>query len=1097
MKSTTQFSFIFLLFISLTTAYGQGWRLELPAEPEGLHNAKKSSVVATKDGGCLLFTTKVAVNNNTSPEFQVYKYSDFSQEQWKKSHTLPFIDAAVADAKPTNDGGYIALLTVWKLDQSNQEYNSFYVLKIDASANIDWAYEDPSLTIDMTPARIEQTLDGGFAMIIDDNWYSSGSVWLYKISNSGVYQWSHFDSGATIEREYNDLLELQDSTIVVVGSHNVRGGNLPTQRSIRKFDTQGNLIFEKIEQPDGTGNLSYTAIEPYGNGFAIGTSQGGITKTDSIWKILWQSKYIASNVVDLKVTSEKKIIFSGRLGIAQTTVIKIDSIGGLEWEYLYQKVVTSTKVVLSTLGASITSGVRQSGTPPAFGTGDFLLKLTSDGRTFAAGINGVVRYDTSQNCIPESHEQHLAFWTVVAKGPATFYSMTDAQGNYSFNLPVAQQGSTYEISVVPPNELWSLTGCGLNHPIHLTPDSIETYDIPIQTNYLCPYMTVDISSPFLRRCFSNRYHVSYSNQGTIDATNVSITIDFDPKLVVTGSSRPWSSSSGNTYTFAIGNVKFSESGSFFVDIFLHCDSSVLGQTHCVEAKIFPNEICIPPGSNWDGSITHLEGECQTDSIEFIIKNVGSGDMSTPLDYFVFEDNIVMRNGLFQLQINEELKFNLPVSNGSTYQLFGEQAPGYFPTNYLPTIAIEGCGSNGGPFTIGLVNQFDLSNASDAISIDCKQSIGSYDPNDKQASPTGYMANHYIDQNIDLTYLIRFQNVGTDTAFNVVIKDTLSPHLNPASIYPTVSSAPYSLRIEENNILIVTFHDIKLVDSTTNEPDSHGFIQFRISQQDSVPIGAMIYNSAAIYFDFNDPVITNTTFHEVGKDFIQFPADQINLTPTVLLEGAYNLNTNLMEDDLRVNQLIPYQEPYSKLTGFEFPDSSHIGLVITDTLIFHKTGLDAIVDWVLVEFRDPTDWAIVLASKPALLTRAGKVVDIDGFSPVGFGSTPSGSYTIVVRHRNHLPVVYSQPIFVTLHPIHLDFTGGTYTSSQYAFNNGRHALIAGDINHDFRIDALDRSIGWNARNQFGYHLFDSDLDGWNTASDRSILWNNRNIIISVD
>ena len=31
---------------------------------------------------------------------------------------------------------------------------------------------------------------------------------------------------------------------------------------------------------------------------------------------------------------------------------------------------------------------------------------------------------------------------------------------------------------------------------------------------------------------------------------------------------------------------------------------------------------------------------------------------------------------------------------------------------------------------------------------------------------------------------------------------------------------------------------------------------------------MIENSAAIYFDFNAPVITNTTFHTVGENFIQ-------------------------------------------------------------------------------------------------------------------------------------------------------------------------------------------------------------------------------------
>ena len=59
----------------------------------------------------------------------------------------------------------------------------------------------------------------------------------------------------------------------------------------------------------------------------------------------------------------------------------------------------------------------------------------------------------------------------------------------------------------------------------------------------------------------------------------------------------------------------------------------------------------------------------------------------------------------------------------------------------------------------------------------------------------------------------------------------------------------------------------LPDSASNEAASHGFVQFTISQKEDLPIGTEIYNEAAIFFDFNAPVITNKTLHTIGEDFI--------------------------------------------------------------------------------------------------------------------------------------------------------------------------------------------------------------------------------------
>ena len=141
--------------------------------------------------------------------------------------------------------------------------------------------------------------------------------------------------------------------------------------------------------------------------------------------------------------------------------------------------------------------------------------------------------------------------------------------------------------------------------------------------------------------------------------------------------------------------------------------------------------------------------------------------------------------------------------------------------------------------------------------ECRENIGSYDPNDKSVYIDGVADTNVISQESEIEYLIRFQNTGTDTAFTVRIEDGLSADFDFLSLYPVVASHDYEWELNRNN-LIVTFNNILLPDSTVNEPDSHGFIKFRVELTDDRPQpGDLVENTAEIYFDFNEPIITNT------------------------------------------------------------------------------------------------------------------------------------------------------------------------------------------------------------------------------------------------
>lgn len=164
--------------------------------------------------------------------------------------------------------------------------------------------------------------------------------------------------------------------------------------------------------------------------------------------------------------------------------------------------------------------------------------------------------------------------------------------------------------------------------------------------------------------------------------------------------------------------------------------------------------------------------------------------------------------------------------------------------------------------------------------------GSYDPNDKRnfigESEWGGL---FYDPNETMEYAIRFQNVGTDTAFTVVVRDTLDDeYLDVTTLRGFTASHDMEVQFENSNVLVFTFNNILLVDSTTNEPASNGWLNFDIDLKPDLPLGTDITNQAAIYFDFNAPVITNELVDLFTNEVDVFsPTEntlQVEISPTV-------------------------------------------------------------------------------------------------------------------------------------------------------------------------------------------------------------------------
>jgi hypothetical protein len=206
---------------------------------------------------------------------------------------------------------------------------------------------------------------------------------------------------------------------------------------------------------------------------------------------------------------------------------------------------------------------------------------------------------------------------------------------------------------------------------------------------------------------------------------------------------------------------------------------------------------------------------------------------------------------------------------------------------------------------------------------------------------------------------------------------------------------------------------------------------------------------------------------------------------VILQGAYNAGTGLMNDLLRTNvayaysptatsapasNLLPTSDPYRQVGGeyVSNPNFTRFGNNITETVTgtaFYDQAIptDNIVDWVFLELRTSLTPGTVIQTRSALLQRDGDVVDVDGVSPIYFKNVDAGSYVISVKHRNHLAMSmnvanYTQTLglikntqfdFSTTAAGNLLGTSGV-GNTNYFNGSSKNMLYAGNVNGNANI-----------------------------------------------
>ena len=161
-------------------------------------------------------------------------------------------------------------------------------------------------------------------------------------------------------------------------------------------------------------------------------------------------------------------------------------------------------------------------------------------------------------------------------------------------------------------------------------------------------------------------------------------------------------------------------------------------------------------------------------------------------------------------------------------------------------------------------------------------VGAYDPNDKLATTSSRTSDeiYFLDLDAHVDYTIRFQNTGTAEAINVHLTDTISELFDLTSLQILAASHGFTAQLLDGRVLRFDFAGINLPDSTTDLLGSQGFASFRLRPASGLGIGQVLENEADIFFDFNEPIRTNTSVLavEFSVGVTEAPMDAIFLQP---------------------------------------------------------------------------------------------------------------------------------------------------------------------------------------------------------------------------
>lgn len=254
----------------------------------------------------------------------------------------------------------------------------------------------------------------------------------------------------------------------------------------------------------------------------------------------------------------------------------------------------------------------------------------------------------------------------------------------------------------------------------------------------------------------------------------------------------------------------------------------------------------------------------------------------------------------------------------------------------------------------------------------------------------------------------------------------------------------------------------------------------------------ISGTSALVWDDINCVYTGATFtplndaptstYYINGSISGTALENVNVNARVFLEGPYSAGT--MSTSLRTLGKIPLIQPYS-ISPWNYGGVEQVSSIPAD-----------VTDWILVELRTGTSAATTVAKRAGFLKSNGSITDLDGTSLLGFPGVSPGNYYIVIRHRNHIPILSAAAVTLSASGALYDFSlgstqfyGGTNGCKNINIVLNEWGMVAADASCEGSIFTNDYTNFWVP--SFGttntYNSADFNMDGNVFTNDYTNYW----------
>ncbi|MBK7887447.1 MAG: DUF11 domain-containing protein [Bacteroidetes bacterium] len=812
----------------------------------------------------------------------------FAQEiEWQKTIGGGGTDE-LKSIQQTRDGGYI----LGGSSTSNISYDKtenckgkedFWIVKTDSIGNIEWQNTIGGSDTDKLSV-ILQTSDGGYVLggWSDSNYTGDKTeiclgfydYWIVKIDSLGVIQWQNTIGGSDNDI-LNSIVQTSDGGFLLSGysESDISGDknefSIIADYWIVRTDSLGSILWQNtivggfydylnsIQETDDGGYILGGSCTSNISGDKTENSLGGadywIVKTDVLGNIQWQNTiggsgddwlnyiqqtadggYILGGISKSNISGDKT---ENNLGLFDYWIVKTDSFGNIQWQ--------------NTIGGSFHDVLES--IEPTWDGGYFIGGYSSSNISGDKVENSIVGFDY---LVIKTDANGIILWqnTIGGRDLDELHSVKQIS-NSGYIL------GGYSRSNISGDKTENNFGGGVDFwLIKLTNKyNLITGHVYADSNNNGVQDSADISLPARKIIEQTSGRFTFTDQNGNYILSVLDTGNFtvSPQLI------NWFSPSPISHTATFTTIHQTDSLNDFA----------FQPQGCFE------DICI--------TINPLGNFRSGFNATYMISygNYGTTTVTNPIVYFypysnvTFQSATVTPSQIFPDSVIWNLPTLTPFQTGSIIVTVNVNPGLPIGTLINSSAHIEPYATDDNP---------SCNNSNWEV-----YTTGSFDPNDilvnEDTLTTTQLSNAPW-----LEYIIRFQNTGNDTAFTVKILNPIDTNkLNLSTFEFTNASHPVNLNwINYQRNMEFKFENILLVDSNTNEPLSHGFVRYRIQPKTTLSAGDSITNFAAIYFDFNEPVITNT-----AKTSIILPTGIASASP---VQGKLHVFPNPAENTINIS-----------------------------------------------------------------------------------------------------------------------------------------------------------------------------------------------------